>query len=408
MPATCPLHPLDRALARHEALDDPYPRYRWLREHDPVHWDEPQQLWLVTRYADVLAGLRDPRLSSARSWEAVVLPRQVRETIDGVRRAYARQLLFREGGDHARLRRVLATAFTPRVVEGLRPLICRLVEELLDAAAPQGTMDVIADLAYPLPARVITALLGLPTEDIGQLKAWSTAMGTTFAQDLTQPLRLTRAYRGVADLLAYFDAVVTARRRAPRTDLLQTLIAASEAEEGLTAEEVVANAAFLLFTGHETTTNLIGNGLLALLRHPDQLQRLRDNPALLGSAVEELLRYDSPVQAAGRLAVRDLEIGARPIAAGQYVALSLGAANRDPAQFADPEHLDLGRAENRHLAFGHAHHYCLGAALGRMEAQIALATLVSRWPCLRLGAQTVQWRANHGLRGLVSLPISLS
>jgi cytochrome P450 len=269
-------------------------------------------------------------------------------------------------------------------------------------------MEVIADLAYPLPTRVIATLLGLPQEDVEQLKAWSTDMGTTFAQDLTQPLALARAYRGVADFLAYIAAVVAQRRRSSRDDLLQRLIAAAEAEQGVTVDEVVANCAFLLFTGHETTTNLIGNGLLALLRHPAQLQRLRADPALMDSAVEELLRYDCPVQSAGRVATEDLVLSGRHIGAGQYVALSLGAANRDPAQFPNAEQLDVGRTANHHLAFGYGPHFCLGAALARLEGQCALAALLQRWPHLRLVTDHVQWRANHGLRGLVALPVCLA
>jgi cytochrome P450 len=387
--------------------DDPYPGYAWLRAHDPVHWDAPRQCWLVTRYADVLAGLRDPRLSSARSWDAVVVPRPLRETVRGVQRAYATQLLFRDAPEHTRLRRALATAFTPRVVAGMVPLIQRLVDQLLDAVAARGQMDVIADLAYPLPTSVIASLLGLPPQDMPRLKAWSTDMGTTYAQDISRPLRLARAYRGVADLLAYMADAVAQCRRTPRDDLMQTLVTVADTQQGLTAEEVVANCAFLLFTGHETTTNLIGNGLLALLRHPDQVQRLRADPTLIDSAVEELLRYDSPVQAAGRIATTDMQIGDRCIRAGQYVALSLGAANRDPAQFAAPDRLDLARRENRHLAFGFGMHYCLGAALGRLEGQIAIRSVLSRWPRLRLATDQLVWHDNPGLRGLQALPVHL-
>ena len=392
---------------QHTVRDDPYPFYQRLRAEDPVHWDEPRQMWLVTRYADVLAGLRDPRLSAQRSWDPIAVPRQARETVRAVQQAYARQLLLRDGRDHARLRRVMAAAFTPRIVEGLRPLIQRRVDELLDAVAAQGRMDVIADLAYPLPANVIAALLGLPERDLGRLQVWSRAMGTTFAHDLNRPLHLVRAYRGVAEFMAYVADLVAQRRRAPRNDLIQTLLTASSEEHTLAAEDIVANCALLLFTGHETTTNLIGNGLLALLRHPAQMHRWRDDPALIGRAVEELLRFDSPVQTTGRVAREELEIGGRRIGAGQYVGLSLGAANRDPAQFDAPERLDLGREENRHLAFAYGPHFCLGAALARLEGQIALGTLLRRWPHLRLAAETLRWRDNPVLRGLESLPICL-
>jgi cytochrome P450 len=406
--------PLSIMALHHPAImADPYPFYSRLRTDDPVHWEpEPIKMWALTRYADIVAVLKDPRFSSERDWEngwLRWLPESTWDTARGVQQAYERQVLFRDAPDHTRLRRLMLAAFTPRVVEGMRPLVQSLVDEMLDAVAPAGKMDVIAGLAYPLPTTVIAALLGVPRADREQLKAWSNDLATTFDGDRNRPERSARAYEGVAALLDYLDDLVARRRREqPRDDLMQALIAASDAEGALSAAEVVANCALLLVAGHETTTNLIGNGLLALLHHPDQLTQLRQHPELMNSAVEELLRYDSSVQATARVAKQDIELGDRRITTGQTVILYLGAANRDPAQFPQPDRLDIRRAENRHLAFAHGPHFCLGAALARLEGQVAFTSVVRRWPRLTLATELVEWRDNALLRGLVSLPILLA
>jgi cytochrome P450 len=287
----------------------------------------------------------------------------------------------------------------------MRPLIQSLVDRMLDAAEQRGRMDIIADLAYPLPTAVIAALLGVPENDRDQFKRWSNDLATTFDTDPARPQRTVAAYDGVLALLDYMAELVSRRRQEPHDDLTQALIAASDTEGGLSAEAVVANTALLLFAGHETTTNLIGNGMHALLHHPDQLQRLLADPELIASAVEELLRFDSPVQGTGRQAKEDLDIGGRRIGAGQMLLLYIGAANRDPAQFDDPDRLDLARAENRHLTFSYGPHFCLGAALARLEGQIAVGTLLRRWPGLRLTSESARWRDNFLLRGLMELPV---
>ncbi len=402
--------PLSLAVLHDPAvLADPYPFYDRLRAEDPVHWEELEAgftRWALTRYDDIAMVLRDPRLSARRHWDVDWLPEESRAAAYDVQQAYQRQVLFVDAPDHTRLRRLMMAAFTPRVVAGMRPLIQQLVDQMLDAVAPAGGMDVIADLAYPLPTSVIAAMLGVPPDDRPRFQVWATDMGTTFDGDPARPERAGRAYEGVASLLEYMADLVRQRRRSPRDDLTQALIAASDAGEVLSAEEVVANAALLLVAGHETTTNLIGNGLLALLRHPDQMERLRAQPDLIESGVEELLRYDSPVQMTARVAKEDLEIDGRHIAAGQLVVVFLGAANRDPAQFSQPNRLDVSRTENRHLSFAYGPHFCLGAALARLEGQIAFSTLLRRWPRLELATETVRWRDNATLRGLVSLPVS--
>jgi cytochrome P450 len=392
-----------------DVLADPYPFYERLRTEDPVHWEELEvgfTRWALTRYDDIAMVLRDPRISAQRQWGVGWLPEGSQQTAERVQQAYQRQVLFVDAPDHTRLRRLMMSAFTPRVVAGMRPLIQQLVDQMLAAVAPAGAMDVIADLAYPLPTSVIAAMLGVPPRDRPRFQAWATDMGTTFDGDPARPERAARAYEGVAALLEYMADLVRQRRRSPQDDLTQALIAASDAEDVLDADEVVANAALLLVAGHETTTNLIGNGLLALLRHPDQMERLRAEPGLIESGVEELLRYDSPVQMTARLAREDLEIGGRRIEAGQLILVLLGAANRDPAQFGEPDRLDVSRAENRHLSFAYGPHFCLSAALARLEGQIAFSTLLRRWPRLELATETVSWRDNATLRGLVSLPVA--
>jgi hypothetical protein len=322
--------------------------------------------------------------------------------------AFGRTVLLLDPPDHTRLRRLMLAAFTPRAVEALRPVIQRLVDDMLDAVAPSGRMDVIADLAYPLPTTVIAITLGVPHADHDRFKAWSVDVATLLDGDPRRPERTLQAYRGMTALLDYLERLVAARRGAPRDDLLQALIDASDGEDSLTAAEVVANSAFLLAAGHETTTKLIGNGLLALLRHPAQLAQLQADPALLATAVEELLRYDSPVQITARTTTEALELGGRSLPAGEMVMLYLAAANHDPAHFVRPDALDITRQENRHLAFSHGPHFCLGAALARLEGQITLGTLLRRWPRPRLAADTVTWRDNINLRGLAALSITLA
>jgi cytochrome P450 len=382
---------------------NPYALYSRLRAADPVHWDE-RGSWVLTRYADVVAALRDSRLSAERfSLDVSGLPAEVQRPV----RALARQMLFLDPPDHTRLRTLAAKAFTPRMVEMMRLSIQRIVDDLLDAVEPGGSFEVIDTLAFPLPAIVIAQMLGVPPEDRLQFAHWTAAFGALLDGALLTAIGLQEALVRVSALMDYFRQIIAERRSAPHDDLLQALLNAEEQGDTLSEDELLGNCILLLAAGHGTTTHLIGNGLLALLQHPDQLELLRRNPALIGSAVLELLRFDSPVQMTGRQARTDLDIGGKHIEAGQYVLACLGAANRDPQQFPDPDRLDLQRAAGKQVAFGHGIHYCLGAPLGRLEAEIALNTLLRRFPGLRLAceADMLTWLPGLVFRGLRALPV---
>lgn len=390
---------------------DPYPSYRALQETSPIHRDE-RMGWLVTRYSDIQTLEHDPRLSRA-AFEAVRLhsvPNEVKAVAEPVLAGLALEMLRTDPPQHTRLRRLVAKAFTPRVVEGLRPRIQRIVDDLLESVVPNGGMEVIRDLAYPLPALVIMELLGIPEEDRDRLKAW-TADRLTFLGGITvapDPLAVAQRARESAYALGLcFSELIAARRVRPEEDLLSALVAVEAERDGRLSEaELVANAMALLTAGHETTANLIGNGLLALLRHPDEFRLLRDDLTRIPAAVEELLRFDSPVQLAPRAAVDDIVIGDAHICHGERVMLVLGAANRDPAQFVDPDRLDISRDPNAHLAFGFDRHFCLGAHLARLEGQVVFTSLAERYPGLKLTGQPVQWQANPAYRGLTGLAVT--
>jgi hypothetical protein len=382
------------------ALADPYPIYDQLREHDPVHWSDEMGSWLLTRYSDTQLVLRDPRFSAARVGGAW-LP----EEMQPLGRVLERWMLFQDPPDHTRLRGLVSKAFTPRVVEGLRGRIQGVVDEAIDGAAARGRMDIIADLAYPLPTTVIAELIGIPAADRDQFKAWSADIAAFLGPSVAPVDKLTAAFHSVMALVEYFERVAAERRREPRDDLLGRLIAVEEQGEVLSTEEMFATCVLLLVAGHETTTNLIGNGLLALLRWPEQRRLLVEQPDLIAGAVEELLRYDSPIQFTDRLALEEVVLNGRRIDPGQSITVVLGAANRDPAQFAQPHRLDITRRENRHLAFAYGPHFCLGAPLARLEGQIAIGTLLRRLPSLRLAGGRLEWHDNLIFHGLKALPV---
>ena len=314
-------------------------------------------------------------------------------------------MLTSDPPEHTRLRRLVSKAFTPRMVEGLRPRIQEIVDRLLDAAAQNGRMDVIRDLAYPLPVIVIAEMLGVPPNHRDQFKHWSDEIVGVLGGPLVPQETLERSRVAVHELAEYLNSVIVERRGEPREDLVSGLIAAEEQGQILSGDEMLATAMLLLVAGNETTTNLIGNGMLSLLRNPDEMERLCADPSQVPTAVEELLRYDGPVQATGRVAMEDLEIGGQKVTKGQAVLTVLGAANRDPAQFGKPDELDLDRQPNEHVAFGDGIHFCLGAPLARAEGQIAFETLLRRFPHPRLEIDNLQWGGSFILRGLKSLPI---
>jgi cytochrome P450 len=384
-----------------EFLADPYPTYHRLRVEDPVHYS-PLGFWVLTRYEDVSAVLRDPRFIK-EPLAALVAARFGAEVPRGV----GLSMLDRDPPDHTRLRSLVSTAFTPRVVEGLRPRIQQIVDGLITRAQAAGSMDVIEEFAYPIPVNVICEMLGVPVEDHERFKGWSLDIARGLdsiwlPQDSEVPRRSAAARHAISD---YFRGLIAERRASPRGDLLSALITAEEAGDKLNEEELLATCILLLIAGHETTVNLIGNGVLALLRHPGELRRLRETPGLITSAVEELLRYDGPVQRTARVASADATIGGRTIRKGEMVMPFIGAADRDPAQFPDPDRLDLTRSDNRHIAFGWGIHFCLGAPLARVEGQIALDMLVRRLPRLELVTGSPEYRQSLTLRGLKTLPV---
>ena len=380
---------------------NPYPFYDMLRAFAPIFYWQPWGMWFLTTHEDCHALLRDDRFGHLPLSVAVAPPSQ-----RALWQMQTNWLLTMNPPDHTRLRGLVQKAFTPRAAAQLRATVQRLSDALIDRMAEKEQVDVIADLAHPLPVAVICEMLGVPLADQGRFDGWSAALVRSL--DLTdEPAVYNRASVAAAEMTAYFDALLAERRAQPQTDILSALVAAEEAGDRLTTEELFGTCALLLVAGHETTVNLIGNGTLALLRHPDQWQRLREEPGLIASAVEELLRYDSPVQLTSRAALSDVTYKGHHFPRGTFVTFLLGAANHDPAVFADPARLDLGRANNKHLAFGGGIHYCLGAPLARLEGEIALGTLARRLPTLALAGGPPVYRDNVALRGLEALPATL-
>lgn len=369
-------------------LADPYLHYRKFRESNPVHWDEARGSWILTRYADVAAVLRDDDRFSAQQ-------------------DYPTSMLVSDPPDHTRLRSLVAKAFTARTVSALAPRIQVIVDDLLDEASALGEIDAITQFAYPLPLTVIAELLGVEPERRDFFRTQSVKIAVALGPIKEMNIAI-RANEGRDQLLAYFTTLIEKRRGEPREDLISALIRAEDRGDLLNHAELLAMLLLLLVGGHETTVNLIGNGLLALLRNPDQLERLRDGAGIEKRAVEEFLRYDSPVQYSGRVATTGLDLGGKSIHAGDGIRMILAAANRDPDVFRDPERLDITRDPNPHLAFGHGIHFCLGAQLARLEAQIAIPALIRRFPKLRLARDSVTWRSAAVLRGLESLPLILN
>jgi cytochrome P450 len=381
-----------------EVIANPYPTYHRLRREDPVHLS-PLGIWALSRYDDAATLLRDPRFGR-RGFQQILESRFGRQGL-------GQSMLFQDPPDHTRLRTLVNKGFTPRVIEGMRSHIQQVVDGLLDQVKAAGRMDVVADLAYPLPVIVICEMVGVPAEDRDKFRDWSYAIARSLDAIAVPNEELARRANEAQDALtAYFARLIEERRRAPRPDLLSALIAAEEAGDRLTTQELFATGILLFIAGHETTVNLIGNGTLALLRNPDQMQRLRAEPGLIASAVEELLRYDSPVQRTGRLLYEDVTIDGKTIPKGSIAVALIGAANRDPAHFPDPDRLDITRSDNRHLAFGWGIHFCLGAPLARLEGQIAFSTLLRRFPRLALAADQVEYRETSTLRGLRELPVT--
>jgi cytochrome P450 len=387
-----------------DILADPYPLYRRLREWDPVAWDPFLHAWVVTNYAGVLTVLH--KFSANRTPTPEQLAAMGLESLQPVAEVMVRQMLFMDAPAHTRLRGLCSSAFTSRRVDHLRLHIQEIADDLIDRVLPQGRMDVIADFAAPLPAIVTAELLGVPTSDHQQLKSWSADFAEMLGNFQHNPDRVSSVLRSVNEMTRYFRDAIREQERHPRNGLVQLLVNASEGGSRLTEDEVIANIIVTMVGGQETTTNLIGNGLLTLIRNPAGLAQLRDDLSIIEPAVEELLRYESPSQHTARLAPEDLMLGDKQIKKRDAVMAVMAAANRDPARFPDPDRLDLTRKDNRHVAFGWAAHFCFGAPLARIEGQVAFSSLLRRLPNLALEQGPLLWRQNLGLRGLIALPVT--
>jgi len=386
---------------------DPYGTYAALRETTPICYleSEDNPVWLLTRYDDVVAMLRDPRLSAVRETQDLEGP-GVPETFRRFGQMLGCMMLLKDGFDHQRLRGLVNKAFTPRMVEQLRPRIEILVERLLDDMLSRGEtgMDVIRDLATPLPVVVIAELLGVPVQDQGRFKQWSDRIAVVLDGTVRSD-GLLAAVESAGELGEYLRDVIHSRRREPRGDLISAMVAARTGTDALSDDELIANCTLLLVAGHETTTNLIGNGMLALLRHPEQLKQLCERPALIEGAVEECLRYDPAIQMISRVPSVDVELRGVRFCRGVEVSLVLAAANRDPDRFEAPDRLDIDRPRAPHLSFGYGTHFCLGASLARLEAQVAISALARRAPHIQLELQDPPRLPGVVLRGITSLPV---
>ena len=392
---------------------NPFPEFARLRAEDPVHWSPAMKAWIITRHADVKnVALNNRQISADRLTPFFKTnPEYQRGSIDSLVRYLNHWMVFRDPPDHTRLRRLFNKAFTPTSVSNLRPSIENIVAHLIDgmeAKARRGeTVDYIADFAYPLPASVIMDLLGVPRTDLGRVKLWSDDIALFIGTAQVAGNKYLRAESGAKAMSDYFRSLVEARTAEPHDDMISHLVLARDDRDALTTDEIIGTCILLLFAGHETTTNLIGNGFLYSMRHRDQWERLVADPSLAGSAVEEYLRYDGPSGALARVAAADLEMGGKTIREGQRLFAFMNSANRDPEAFADPDRFDISREPNVHLTFGHGIHFCLGAPLARLEAQIAATRLAERLPDVRLSGGDPEWHDSLILRGVKRLPVQL-
>jgi pimeloyl-[acyl-carrier protein] synthase len=388
-----------------DVLADPYPLYRRLRTEHPVFWDPYMHSWVVTRYVDVVRVLRE--FSSERIRTPEQLTAMDLSELNPMAKIMLKQMLFMDPPGHKRIRNLAAAAFTPQKVEALRSHIREIVRNLLAKVQGNGSMDLIADLAEPLPCIVTAEMFGVPVEDHNQLKIWSQDFAEMLGNFEHDADCVPRILKSTQDMTTYFRSAMRKEKLRP-DGLINSLMSAECEGDRLSEEEVIANCIITLIGGQETTANLIASGTLTLLRNPAELEKLRGNPSLIPSAIEELLRYETPVQHTARLAPEDTAIDGKNIRKRQAVIAVMAAANRDPERFPDPERLDIAREDNRHLAFGSGAHFCFGAPLARVEAQIAFEEMLKTFPVWSLEPDPLVWRSNLGIRGLTALRINLS
>jgi cytochrome P450 len=391
---------------------NPFPLFRRLRKEDPAHWCQPLGGWVLTRYEDVRNATLDPRFSSdrVRPFFRRLLPEE-RAKYPDLERYLSLWAVFFDPPGHTRLRNLMNPGFTPRAVGSLRAKIAAIVDDLIDrvvarAANGRGAMDVVADFAYPIPASVVMVLLGVPRSELDAVKGWSDEMALFIGSSRLSPDKYRRAQAGMREMAEYFKSLIAARRAEPEDDLISAMLRPEADGDVLSDDELVAACSLLLFAGHETTSNLIGNGLWALLHHPAEMERLLAAPDLIAPAVEEMLRWDGPSHAFVRVMAEDAELAGKTLRKGDRVFAMMNAANRDPAVFDDPDRFDVARAPNKHLTFAAGIHFCLGAPLARLEGQIAVARLLQRLTDLRLETDALEWLDSMILRGVKSLPVS--
>ncbi|MCY3832360.1 MAG: cytochrome P450 [Chloroflexi bacterium] len=386
---------------------DPYPVYRRMREEAPVYWSDAWGCWMLTRYDDIAWTLQDYQTftSLGRLTATMDLPEPLWERVQPLVRHYSQGLINVDPPDHTRMRKLVHMAFTPRTIRKMQAYIEDIVNQLIDDQIESGEMDIIWDFSYPLPVIVIAEMMGIPVEDHAKFKAWSGEIVAFMATPKPTPEILLKSQDSLLAMQGYFRDIYAKRRLQPEDDLITALVLAELEGDKLTEEEMVSSCVTILIGGHETTTYLIANGLYWLLGNPDQFRRLREKPELAESATEEFLRYDGPFQRNRRIATRDVTIGGHTIEKDQLIMQLLGAANRDPAQFPDPDALDITRSPNKHLAFGYGPHFCLGAPLARLEAPVAYRSLLGRLRNIRIADDSLEWN-NALFRGLKSLPIA--
>jgi len=388
-------------------IADPYPVLLRLQREDPAHWSPKAKAWILTRHADVRRALDDPAMSVDRIrpfYER--LPEAERATLADIVRYLNLWLVFRDPPEHTRLRRLMAKAFTRKTVEGLRASVEGLVDELLDGLPRDEEIDFVEDFAMALPGLVIMDLLGVPREDLGRIKAWSDEMQLFIGSARASADRNARAAHGAREMADYFRGVIAARRESPREDLVSEFVAARDGADALSEDELIAACMLVLFGGHETTTNLLTTGFRKLIRHPDQAARLRDDPSLAVSAVEECLRLDGPSGSMARLVATEHELHGKTLRPGERVFAMLNAANMDGSVFEDPLRFDVARDAKRHVTFGYGTHFCIGASLARLEGEVALPALAARFPHARLAGEG-EWHETMIMRGLRRMPVIL-
>jgi cytochrome P450 len=397
--------PLIEDLLDKEVVNNPYPYFHQLRKEDSIYWNERWNGWIFTRYHDINKLLMDPRFTSERIKPSKNMPEQMVLDMASTYEVLSKWMVFSDPPNHTRIRMLVNKAFTPKAVEEMRPFMNEITDYLLQQVESTRKMDVIRDYAFLLPILVISKMLGLPDEDRDLLKQWSDDLLLLVFGAVKETNRHERAKNGMQQMVYYLENVVQARQKNPQNDLITSLVNAKERGDALSMGEVISTCTLLIFGGHETTTNLIANGLYSLLKNPDQLEKLRANPSLIHSAIEELIRFDGPSKAIMRIAKEDVEIEDKKIKKGQRVLFMQNAANRDPEVFENPDKLDITRQSNHHLGFGKGIHYCLGAPLARLESTVAINQVLKHLKNIRLERTDLEWQPNIISRALKQLPV---